>query len=85
MVYRKTQKSISTATKEYPSQLQKIRLFWKSDRKRRKNQILWLKINGSVVFANSELDLFKIPPTETSTEEGKWEIVNPESGYVKNR
>lgn len=41
-------------------------------------------MNGSVECAKSELDLFQIPPTQTSIEEGKWDIVNPESGYVKN-
>ena len=41
-------------------------------------------MNTSTECTKSELDLFTVPPTQTSIEEGRWDIVYPESGYVKN-
>ena len=41
-------------------------------------------MNTSVECTKSELDLFSVPPTQTSIEEGRWDVVYPESGYVKN-
>ena len=42
-------------------------------------------MNDNTECTKSELDLFSIPPTQTSIEEGKWDIVYPDSGYVKNK
>ena len=41
-------------------------------------------MNTTTECTKSELDLFTVPPTQTSIEEGRWDIVNPDSGYVKN-
>ncbi len=41
-------------------------------------------MNTSSECSKSELDLFSVPPTQTSIEEGKWDNVNPESGYKDN-
>ena len=32
----------------------------------------------------SELDLFCVPPTQTSIEEGKWDTINAETGFASN-
>ena len=41
-------------------------------------------MNATNECTKSELDLFAVPPTQTSIEEGRWDIVYPESGYVRN-
>ncbi len=41
-------------------------------------------MNTTTECTKSELDLFTVPPTQTSIEEGKWDIIYPESGYDKN-